>query len=273
MMIQNANRSSLIGQVGQTSFGLSKILERLSTGRRINRASDDAAGLAIAENLMAQVRGFRQATDNVSYASAAMQIGEGAGNEISSILQRQRELALQASNDTLTDDQRASLDQEYQALTAESDRIANSSQFNTQGTAAGSGLASGTAKVQAGANAGDEVTLPAADFQTAALGTSGTGIATAANARNAVSSVTAAIDNLNSQRSNIGASINRFEHTVSNLNNQTINTQEAESSVRDLDFAMGMADLVRQNLLNQTSISSLQHFNQVSGQNLLALLR
>jgi len=139
MMIQNANRTSLIGQIGQTTFGLAKILEKLSTGRKINRASDDASGLAIAEKLMAQVRGFRQASDNVQYASSALQIGEGAGNEIASIFQRQRELALQASNGTLTDDQRASLNEEYQALTAEADRIANSSQYNTQGTAAGTG--------------------------------------------------------------------------------------------------------------------------------------
>jgi flagellin len=272
MMIQNSTRLALIGQIGKTNQGLAKILERLATGRSINRASDDAAGLAVSEQLMTQVRGFRQATNNVDYATAAMQIGEGAGVEISDMLQRQRELAVQASNDTLTDPQRAALNTEYQQLTQEIDRTAQASQFNRQGTAAGTGIASGTAQVLVGPNPGNEVTLPAADFTAANLNIAPTGIATAADARNAIAALDAAMGTVNTQRSNLGAMVNRMEHTRNNLQNQEINTQAAESVIRDLDFAVGIADFVRQNLLSQSATRTLRNFNQVSSQNLLSLL-
>lgn len=271
-MIDNSARIGLAARLGQTNMSLSKILERLSTGRRINRASDDAAGLAIAEQLMTQVRGFRQAENNVSDAMAALNIGEGAGNEISAMLQRQRELAVQASNDTLTDNNRAALNNEYQALTQEITRVAQSSQYNTQGTAAGTGLASGTAEVQAGANAGETVTMPQVDLTAANLGIDVTNIGTAPNAQNAITAIDNAINVANTQRSTAGAMVNRFEHTVTNLQNQTINTQSAESGIRDLDFAMGVADFVRQNLLNQTSTTAMRNFNQISQQNMMALL-
>jgi len=273
MAIQNSTAISLTGSIGKANRNLFKILQQLSTGRRINRASDDAAGLSIAENLMAQVRGFRQASNNVEQTSAALQIGEGASNEISGILQRQRELAVQASNDTLTNGQRQALNSEFQSLTQEIDRIAESSQFNKQATANGTGLVSGTAQAQVGANAGDQVTIPTADFTAGNLGVTGVSIATGADARNAISAIDTAITATNTQRSTMGATINRFEHTANNLQNQTVNTQTAESLIRDLDIAQGAANLVRSQIIGQSAMMALRNFNQISAQNMMALLR
>jgi flagellin len=202
-----------------------------------------------------------------------MQIGEGASNEISSMLQRQRELAVQASNDTLSSDQRQALNTEYQNLTQEIDRTANSSQFNTQGTANGTGLASGAASVMVGANAGEEVTLPAFNVTAANLGVTGTDITSGVNARSAINQIDNALSNLNSQRADVGSMMNRFEHTSNNLQNQAMNTQAAESVIRDMDFAVGVADMVRNQLLNQAGTMALRNFNQVSSQNMMSLLR
>ena len=273
MMINNSTRIGLTSQLGSVNKNLAKILEKLSTGRRINSAADDAAGLAVAEQLMTQVRGFKQASNNTEYATAALQIGEGAANEVSDMLQRQRELAVQASNDTLTNQQRTGLNKEYQALSQEITRISNTSQFNTQGTANGTGVATGTAKVMVGANPGDEVTLPSANYTANAIGVGGTDIATAANARNALSSIDTAISNVNATRSTAGATMNRLEHTYNNLQNQYTNTQAAESVIRDMDYAQGTAEFVRQGILSQSSTMALKNFNQIYSQNLMALLK
>ncbi len=273
MVVNKATGIGLVGQAGKTRKSLSKILERLSTGRRINRASDDAAGLAIAERLTTQIRGFKQAENNTAYANAAVQIGEGAANEVSDMLQRQRELALQASNDTLTSEQRSAINDEYQQLTQEIDRTAQSAQFNGQGTAAGTDIASGSAKVLVGANVGDDVTLPGADFTAGNIGVAGTDVLTATNARSAINSIDNAIVSVNTQRSDMGAFMNRSEHITNNLQNQAINTQSAESKIRDMDFAVGIADFIREKLLDKTNVSALKNFNQSNKQNILSLLR
>ena len=273
MVVNSSTSSVLVGQSKKTNRLLSKVLERLSTGRRINRASDDAAGLAVAESLSSQVRGFRQGINNSEYATAAMQIGEGASNEISSMLQRQRELAVQASNDTLTNDQRDALNTEYQQLTEQIDQTAQSAQFNGQGTAGGTDIASGSAEVLVGANAGENITLPGVDFTASNIGVSGTSIATATDARNAINSVDNAITNVGGQRSTMGAMLNRFEHVSNNLHNQSVNTQSAESMIRDMDFAVGVAEMVRSQLLSQTNTMAMSNFNQINKQNMMALLR
>lgn len=257
----------------KTSKSLSKILEKLSTAKRINRASDDAAGLAIAERLSSQIRGFKMASNNVSDAMSALNIADGASTEIQSMLQRQRELSLQARNDTLTDDQRQSLDVEYQNLNEEIDRVARGTQFNTQDLNNGQGLASGNAVIQSGANAGDIVTMPNIDMTTASLGTAGTSIADSASAANALSSIDGAISSMGSSRSTIGAMTNRFESAHNNLMVAETNTQAAESVLRDQDMAMGLAELTRNRLLQESGMHAFQRFNEISANHILGLLQ
>ncbi len=257
----------------KTGKSLSKILEKLANAKRINRASDDAAGLAVAEQLNSQIRGFKMASNNVSDAMSALNIADGASNEIQSMLQRQRELSLQARSDTLTDDQRQQLDVEYQNLTQEIDRVAQGTQFNSQDLNSGQGLASGNAQIQAGANAGDTVALPAIDMSTASLGTAGTSIADSASAAAALTNIDGAIESMGTQRSTIGAMTNRFESTQNNLMVAETNTQAAESVLRDQDMAMGLAEMTRNRLLQETGMAAFQRFNEISANHILGLLQ
>ncbi len=257
----------------KTGRALSKILEKLSTARRINRASDDAAGLAIAERLNTQVRGFKMASRNVSDAMSALNIADGASTEIGAMLQRQRELALQARNDTLTDNQRQQIDVEYQNLTQEIDRIARGTEFNTQDVASGQGLGSGNAQIQVGPNAGDTVTLPNVDMTAAGLAIAGTSIADSASAANALTAIDNAIDTMGAQRSNVGAMVNRLESTQNNLMVAETNTTAAESILRDQDMAMGIAEMTKNRLLQETGMRAFQRFNEISANHILGLLR
>ncbi len=266
--VQNRTAKTL----GKTSRALNKILERLATAQRINRASDDAAGLSISEQLRSQVRGFKMATRNVSDAMSALNITDGAAGEIENILQRQRELTLQAKNGTLTDDQRQALDVEFQQLQTEIDRIAESTEFNTQEAANGEGLSDGDAEIQAGANAGDTVELPPMDMTLDALGTEGASIATLSEADDALARIDSALDTLHGQRSSVGAMVNRFESTINNLQVAEVNTQAAESVLRDQDMASGLAALTRNQLLSEGGIAAFSRFNEISANHLLSLL-
>lgn len=259
--------------LNQTNRSLKRILERLSTARRINRASDDAAGLSIAEQLSTQVRGFKMASRNVSDAMSALDIADGTTNEVSALLQRNRELAIAARNDTLTDDQRAHLDVEYQGNLEEIDRIASGAQFNTQGVAGGEDLASGTAQVQAGANAGDQVNLPQIDVDTGSLGVAGTSIASSAGAAAALAASDTGFTQLNTQRATLGATVNRFESIQNDLSVAQINTQAAESVLRDQDMAAGMAELTRQRLLQEGGTRAFARYREISANHLFALLQ
>jgi len=269
--MMGANRTNKA--LKRTNRSLQKILEQLSTAQRINRASDDAAGLAISEALRTQVRGFKMASQNVNDAMSALNIADGVANESSAILQRQRELAIQARNDTLTDDQRQQLDVEYQNLTEELNRIAEATDFNTQEVANGEGLADGNAVIQAGPGAGDSVTLPQIDVTADALGVTGTSVATATDAQNAIASIDNALASLNTQRSTVGATVNRFVSTSNNLSVAQINTQAAESVIRDQDFAAGLAELTRQRLLQEGGIQAFSRFQEISANHLIGLLQ
>ncbi|MBN1760135.1 MAG: hypothetical protein JW863_17545 [Chitinispirillaceae bacterium] len=256
----------------KTNRQLEKILERLSTAQRINRASDDAAGLGVSEMLRTNIRGYKMASRNALDAMSALNITDGGANEISDMLQRQRELAVQARNDTLTDNDRQSLDAEYQALTQEIDRLAQSTQYNRQNTSNGTELASGNAQIQVGADAGDQIALPQIDFSTATSGIAGTTIATSGGAQTAFAAIDIALQNLNQQRSTVGATINRFSSVINNLDNAMVNTQAAESVLRDQDMAQGVAELVRQQLLNEGGISAFQRFNEISRNHIMGIL-
>ena len=262
-----------VASMEQTNRQLRLTIEKLATGQRINRASDDAAGLAISEGLLTQVRGFKMASRNTQDAISALNIADGAGSETANILQRQRELAGQARNATLNDNDRKMLNQEFQQLNQELDRIAQATNFNRQNLTNGQGLGSGNADIQVGANQGETITVPRMDFTVAATGMSGTDISTAAGANAAFSSIDSAMNALGGQRSNIGAISNRFESTINNLQTATVNTTAAESLIRDQDMALGIAEMLRNQVLNKAASEAFSAFNRISSNHILGLLR
>ncbi|MCL2844269.1 MAG: flagellin FliC [Chitinivibrionia bacterium] len=263
------------GSMEQTNRQLRNTIERLATGQRINRASDDAAGLAISEGLLSQVRGFKMASRNTHDGISALNIADGAANETSNMLQRQRELAIQASNATLNDSQRQSLNREFQQLSQEIDRVAQATNFNGQNLTNGEGLGDGNARIQVGPNAtaNDGITTPHIDISATSLGVGTADISTAAGATAALSSIDGSLQSLGEQRSNIGATTNRFEHTVNNLQTATVNTAAAQSLIRDQDMALGIAELLRKQVLNQAASSTFSVFNRISSDNILGLIR
>ena len=270
-MVQGQDQT--VNSLNKTSKDLNKILVKLSTALRINNAGDDAAGLAISEQLETQSRGFNMAQQNVTDATSALNIADSTGGQITDMLQQQRDLALQASNDTLTDQQRQGLDTQYQSLTQEINRLSGSAQFNTQTVANGQGLASGNAEIQAGANAGDQIRMPATNMTAAALGINGTSIATGAGARAALSTIDNALDTLNSQRTTVGSMTNAFQSVRNNLSVEDTNTQAAQSVIQDQDMAAGLADLTQSNLLLETGTEAFARYNEISANHLFGLLQ
>ncbi len=273
MNIGNVGNSGLTNNIGKGNRQISKILERLATAQRINRASDDAAGLSISENLRAQFRGLQQAGQNVSQGINVLNIAEGAAGETNNILQRQRELALQSSNGTLNDQQRQALDLEYQALNQELDRVANSTQFNGQNLLNGTDLAApGGADLQVGPNPTDQLNVNFGNVTTAALGMGGTSIATQAGAQAALSAVDTAVNSVNTVRAGLGTSVNRLESALGTIANQSVNTLGAEATIRDQDMAEGMMDLIRERILGQTQTRTASIYQNISRQTMNDLL-
>jgi len=275
----NHNISSMItkNSLHASNVSQGKSLEKLSTGLRINRASDDAAGLSVSEQLRTQVRGLSRARSNAQDGIALLQIAEGAGNEISDILQRMRELAIQSANDTLTSTDRSYLDQEFAALTNEIDRIANSTQYNGQtlitgGSNSFGGVGAGSSILHIGANstAGvDNITIQIDAITVGALGISGgsanavTGISTSSASLAAIAVIDNAIVSVNNMRSDLGAYVNRLEHAINNISNQEYNTQDAESRIRDVDFADETTKFTKSQILSQSATSMLAQSNAV----------
>jgi len=273
MQIEKATSLGILSATRKTQNSYSKVLEKLSTGLRINRASDDAAGLSVSEEMRTQIRGFQAANTNLDYAAAAQNIAEGTGNETAAILQRQRELAIQADNGTLTQANRDVLNQEFQQLNAELTRQANASRFNTQNVANGQDLAKGNGQVLAAPNPGSELNIVGADFTAANLGTAAADITTPANAQNALKAVDTALKAVSQQRTDIGANLNRIAYAQESNTNGVVNTQDAESRLRDQDFAEGVMQSTRDQLLNQSAMMALQNFNEISRNNMMQLLQ
>ena len=269
MQIQKAGLLNSVQTTQKNNKFLSKIYEKMATGKKINRASDDAAMLAVAKELEAQTRGLRQSSSNIGDALSALRIAEGAGNEISAMKQRQSELAIQASNATLTDTDRSALNQEFQALNEEINRISQSTQFNGQRLTDGSSaLSDGTGNIQAGPNSGDGRTLGQIDYS----GLTSGDISTIDGANSAISSTRDELESLTSTRASIGAEMNGLTHNQNNVENQNVNTAAALSMAEDLDFAQGAMDLAKADLLSQSSTSALNSFNQINKANLSAML-
>lgn len=241
-----------------TDTAMSKSLEKLSSGLRINRAADDAAGLAISEKMRAQIKGLNQAIRNAQDGISLIQTAEGALNETHSILQRLRELAVQAANDTLTDADRAQIQQEVDQLITEINRIASTTEFNTQKLLNGSF----TDKVlHIGANSGQTLTVTIGNMAAEALDVSGLSMSTQSKAEAAITTISQAIDTVSTERAKLGAIQNRLEHTIANLGVAAENLTAAESRIRDVDMAREMAEFTRTQILMQAGTAMLAQAN------------
>ncbi|MCR5667491.1 MAG: flagellin [Lachnospiraceae bacterium] len=267
MQAMNTNR-----QLGITTNAQAKSTEKLSSGYKINRAGDDAAGLAISEKMRSQIRGLDKASTNAQDGISVVQTAEGALNEVHSILQRMNELATQAANDTNTSTDRNSLSLEISQLGSEIDRIASTTQFNTMNLLDGSFTGK---NLQVGALSGQSIELKISSMKASALGlgahASGLSVSSFATAGATMSKVQKAIDDVSTQRATLGAVQNRLEHTIANLDTTSENTSAAESRIRDTDMASEMVTYSKNNILAQAGQSMLAQANQ-STQGVLSLL-
>ncbi|MEC7274895.1 MAG: flagellin [Bdellovibrionota bacterium] len=249
----------------QVSNNATSSLEKLSSGKRITKAADDAAGLAIATNLEAQTKGLRQATRNANDGISLIQTAEGGLNEVSNILTRMRELTVQAASDTVGENERGFLDKEYQQLVTEIDRISESTTFN--GTNLLNGEGGGTLDFQVGAFAGDQnkISFDSSEANATAsnIGVSGTGVADKSDALDSIENIDEAITSISGQRANLGAVQSRLNSTVANLEIQTINQDNARSVIQDVDVASESAKLASDNVVKQAGISTLAQANQL----------
>ena len=270
MMAMNSHR-----QLGINNNAGSKSMEKLSSGFRINRAGDDAAGLSISEKMRAQVRGLNQASRNAQDGISLIQTAEGALNETQAILQRMRELAVQAANDTNVTKDRTAISEELNTLTAEIDRIASSTTFNQKKLLDGSLATSANAvNFQIGADCGVSMSLEIASMSSGALAVASISgsVATFTTATAAISTINDAIEKVSTERSKLGAAQNRLEHTIKNLDNASENIQASESRIRDVDMAKEMMEFTKNNILQQAAQAMLAQANQAP-QGVLQLLR
>ena len=240
-------------------------LEKLSSGKRITKASDDAAGLAIATNLEAQTKGLRQATRNANDGISLVQTAEGGLNETTNILTRLRELTIQAASDTVGETERGFLDKEYQQLNKEIDRISQSTMFN--GTQLLNGEGKGSMDFQVGAFAGEQnrITFESgeSDASASAIGVAGTSISEKDSALDAISNVDKAIEKVSGQRANLGSIQSRLQSTIKNLEVQTINQDSARSVIQDVDVAEASASLASNQVVKNAAVSTLAQANQI----------
>ena len=268
MQAMNTNR-----QLGITTGLQAKSTEKLSSGFRVNRAGDDAAGLAISEKMRSQVRGLDRASTNAQDGISVVQTAEGALNEVHSILQRMNELATQAANDTNTSVDRSQIQLEIDQLGSEIDRIASTTQFNTMDLLDGSFTKK---NLQVGSLEGQkiELNIKAMDASGLSLGKAGGSLKvnSFSAAGKAMTKIQAAIDKVSTQRAQLGAVQNRLEHTIANLDTSSENTSAAESRIRDTDMAKEMVTYSKNNILAQAGQSMLAQANQ-STQGVLSLLQ
>ncbi|GAS84638.1 MULTISPECIES: flagellin N-terminal helical domain-containing protein [Paenibacillus] len=257
-------------QLNTNTTNTNKAIEKLSSGLRINRAGDDAAGLAISEKMRGQIRGLDMASKNAQDGISLIQTAEGALNETHSILQRVRELSVQSANDTNTDADRAELQKEVTQLTAEIDRISTTTEFNTKKLLDGAGASAVVFHI--GANTGQSITLNIGNMGSGSLGVGSVAIGTQTGANAAIATLDTAIASVSAERSKLGANQNRLEHTINNLGTTSENLSAAESRVRDVDMAKEMMNQTKNNILAQASQAMLAQANQ-QPQAVLQLLR
>ena len=264
----NSNR-----MLGLTTDTQAKSTEKLSSGYKVNRAADDAAGLAISEKMRRQVRGLTQAVANAQDGISCVQTAEGALNEVHDMLQRMNELAVKAANETNQSEDRDYIQKEINALVSEIDRVAQTTTFNEKslldGTFSGVGL-----QVGAEGTTANSIALSIKSMSAGGLGVSGLSISGAdgAAAKSAITTIKAAIKSVNNQRAEMGAVQNRLEHTISNLENVVENTTAAESQIRDTDMATEMVTYSNNQILAQAGQAMLAQANQAN-QGVMSLLQ
>ena len=263
MTAVNANRN-----LGVTTSSQAKATEKLSSGYKINRAADDAAGLTISEKMRSQIRGLTQASSNAQDGISAVQTAEGALNEVEDMLQRMNELAVKAKNDTNMTADRDAIKSEIDALTTEIDRVQSATQFNNQNLLTGSFTGK---SLQVGANSSNVITISISNMKASQIGLTSMSVASASDAGASIDKIKSAIASVSKQRSDLGAVQNRLEHTIKNLDNVVENTTAAESQIRDTDMASQMVEYSKNNILAQAGQSMLAQANQ-SNQGVLSLL-
>jgi flagellin len=274
MLTVNTNMPSAnaLNKLTQTTKKLSTSFEHISSGLRINKAADDAAGLGMAENLDAQGRSLRQASRNANDGVSVLEVAEGATGEVANIIKRMRELAVQSSSETLDNTERAYIDDEFTQLAGEVDRIAQVTEFNGVKVSDGSIT---QLDVQVGANnsANDRITLSLGDLRATVLGIDATSIdlATSGGAQAALTVLDGALDDVNGYRSKMGASQNRLESALRNLGTYSESIQGAESRIRDADYAYETAQMSKLQIMQQAGVAVLGQANQL-GQSALRLI-
>jgi len=252
---------------------LNQSLERLSTGLRINSAADDAAGLAISSTMTTQIKGLDMAVKNANDAISMVQTADGASIEISNMLQRMREVAVQAINGTQTATNLNALNLEFQALTTQIERVADQTQWNGGNLIDGSVGSSGVVTFQVGANASQTMTVDFGNLQTSgSLTIAGNDVENSTNAAAALAVIDTDLATLSNQRAVYGAAINRLEHTIDNLSNISTNTKAARSRIQDADYAAETTELARAQIIQEASTAMLAQANQQQ-QSVLALIK
>ena len=271
MTVINSNSSALRAQNGSrmADLALQTSMARLSSGMRINSASDDAAGLAIASSMTSQIKGMNQGIRNSNDGISMAQTADGGLNEVTNMLQRIRELAVQSSSGTYSDDDRTNMNAEVTALTSQITDILGNTKFNGVNLFDGSAGTSGTVSIQTGADAGDSVDL---NFAAITDTTTGTAVDTTANAATALTTVDAQLKVINTARANLGASESRLNSVVSNVTNNVTNLTDARSRIQDTDYSAETTNLAKAQILSQAATAMLAQANQ-SQQGVLKLLQ
>jgi flagellin len=269
MTVINSNTAALRAQNGSrmANEALQSAMERLSTGKRINSAKDDAAGLAISSSMTSQIRGMSQAIRNANDGISLAQTADGALGEVTNMLQRIRELAVQSASGTYQNADRANLQSEVSQLSSQITDIVNNTKFNGVAVFASSGV---SVKIQTGSGSGDQTTLSISGLDVSPVASATVASDTGATA--ALGTVDTALTAVNATRASLGAGQSRLESVVNNLNNQVINLSDAKSRIEDADFSAESTNLAKAQILSQASTAMLAQANQ-SQSNVLTLLR
>jgi len=287
MSVINTNVSATLTQnaITKNERAMSSAMEQLSTGKRINSASDDAAGLAIAARMTAQIEGLSQAVRNANDAISLIQTADGALTEVTSMLQRMRQLAVQAASDTNSSDDRTALNTEFGLLRTEIDRIADNTQWNGENVLDGSAGSLGALDFAVGANADQTISITIKNFSSD--GTSATSTAAASNvtddisasaitsvslANTAITALDTVIDQVNDERATLGATMNQLQYASDNLLNVKANAEASRSRIEDTDYAAATTELARTQIIQQAATAMLAQANQIP-QTVLALLK
>ncbi len=275
MTVINTNIKAVTAQnaLSANQRDLSSAMEQLATGRRINSASDDAAGLAIRNKLTSQIRSLDMAVKNANDGISLLQTADAASNELTGMLNRMRELAIQSANDTYTDEQRSSLNDEVVELQAEMGNIIQNTQWNGMRLLDGGAGSSGTVRLQVGAQAADVITVDMSSLNSGAVSSAQSiDISTRTGANSALATIDEAIAQIDESRGRWGAVANRLTHAADNASNVSVNTQASRSRIDDADYAKATAELARTLILDQAGSAMLSQANQ-QPYYVLALLR